>query len=120
MGASLQSLLGVILIPAAAYALARGARLPGREAVRTMAAGLGLQFAVALVLLKLPGSKVIFDAASAFVGVLQRATAAGMQLVFGYLAAAPAPFDVTHPENGYLLAFRALPLILVMSALTRL
>src|SRR5262249_27212887 len=38
----------------------------------------------------------------------------------GYLAGGAAPFDVAHPESGYVLAFRGLPLILLMSALTRL
>lgn len=43
-----------------------------------------------------------------------------MQLVFGYLAGGPSPFDVTKPQSGFLLAFRGLPLILLISALTRL
>ena len=45
---------------------------------------------------------------------------AGTRLVFGYLAGAPAPFDAAHPRNGFILAFQALPLILIMSALSRL
>jgi CNT family concentrative nucleoside transporter len=43
-----------------------------------------------------------------------------MRLVFGYLAGAPAPFDTVRPENSFVLAFQALPLILVISALSRL
>lgn len=121
MGLALQSLLGVILIPAAAYLLAgRGHRIAPRLAIRAILAGLGLQIAIALVLLKLPQARVVFEAATAVVGALQRATDAGMQLVFGYLAGGDAPFDATRPHAAFILAFRGLPLILLMSALTRL
>ena len=53
------------------------------------------------------------------VAALQAAMLEGMQLVFGYLAGGPAPFAVEQPRNGFILAFQALPLILVMSALSR-
>jgi CNT family concentrative nucleoside transporter len=43
-----------------------------------------------------------------------------MQFVFGYLAGGPAPFEMTKPPNAFLLGFRALPLILIMSVLSRL
>ncbi|MDX2158008.1 MAG: nucleoside transporter C-terminal domain-containing protein [Hyphomicrobiaceae bacterium] len=121
MALALQSLIGVIVIPLTAYAMAgRGCRLEPSQALRTVAAGLGLQVAIALVLLKSPVAHTIFAAIGGVLSALQHATQAGMQLVFGYLAGGPAPFDATQPTNGYLLAFRGLPLILVMSALTRL
>jgi CNT family concentrative nucleoside transporter len=121
MAPALQSLLGLVLIPLAAYALAaRDERIAPAEALRAVAAGLGLQLAIALVLLKVPASRLVFEGAAAAVSALQRAVEAGMQLVFGYLAGGAAPFDVAHPGAGYVLAFRGLPLILLMSALTRL
>ena len=118
---ALQSLLGVVVIPLAAYAMcARGGRIAPRDAARTVLAGLGLQFAIALLLLKVPQSRFVFEGAASVVDALQRATDAGMQLVFGYLSGGPAPFDTTRPEALFVLGFRGLPLILVMSALTRL
>lgn len=121
MALALQSLLGVALIPLAAYAMseARG-RIGWAEALRTTAAGLGLMLVMALLLLKVPQARFIFEAATAAVDALQRATDAGMQLVFGYLAGGPAPFDATRPEAAFVLAFRGLPLIVLISALTRL
>ena len=118
---ALQSLLGVALIPLAAYAMseARG-RIDVQTALRTSFAGLGLMLVMALLLLKVPQARFIFEAASAVVDALQRATDAGMQLVFGYLAGGPAPFDATRPEAAFVLAFRGLPLIVLISALTRL
>ena len=47
-------------------------------------------------------------------------TSAGMRLVFGYLAGGPAPFETVRPETSFILAFQALPLILVISALSAL
>lgn len=120
MGYALQSVLGLILIPLAAYAMCENRRhLGGRVAVTTVAAGIAIQLAIALLLLKVPQSRVLFDAISAVVGALQAATLDGMQRVFGYLAGGPAPFDVVRPQAGFVLALQALPLILVMGALTR-
>jgi CNT family concentrative nucleoside transporter len=121
MTATLQSLIGVVLIPLAAWVLApRSCRLGPTAALRIAAAGLALQLAFAVLLLKVPQSRVLFEAAAGVVQALQRATEAGTQLVFGYLAGAPAPFDMARPEAAFVLAFRGLPLILVVSALTRL
>ena len=57
---------------------------------------------------------------AAGVQALQAAMLEGMRFVFGYLAGGPAPFASDEPQNGFILAFQALPLILVMSVLTRL
>jgi CNT family concentrative nucleoside transporter len=40
--------------------------------------------------------------------------------VFGYLGGGPTPFAVTDPGSSFVLAFRALPIVLVMSALSSL
>lgn len=121
MGLALQGLIGIIGIPIIAYVLAaRGSRLSLPDACKVAAVGIGMQALIALLLLKLPGSAFIFAGAAAVVGALQHAVEAGMQLVFGYLAGGSAPFDVTQPQAAYLLAFRGLPLILLVSVLTRL
>jgi CNT family concentrative nucleoside transporter len=121
MGLALQSLLGIVLIPLLAYAMSENRGLIGpRRALATVAAGLGIQLAIALLLLRLPQSRVLFEAVSGAVGALQAATLEGMQRVFGYLAGGPPPFDAVRPQAGFVLATQALPLILVMGALTRL
>ncbi len=117
----LQSLLGVFFIPLLVWMTGEGRHtLAPRQVAATIAAGLALQAAIAIVFLKVPQAGVLFHAASAAIGALQRATNAGTSLVFGYLAGAPAPFDVTRPQHAFILAFQALPLILLMSALSRL
>lgn len=116
----LQSLLGIILIPLIVWATGEGRTLAPRRVAATIAAGLALQTAIAIIFLKIPQASVIFDAATGVIDALQRASNAGTSLVFGYLAGAPAPFDATRPQHGFILAFQALPLILLMSALSRL
>ena len=51
---------------------------------------------------------------------LQRATDAGTAFVFGYLGGGPLPFVETHPGASLVLAFKILPLVLVISALSSL
>jgi CNT family concentrative nucleoside transporter len=83
-------------------------------------AGLALQFLLALLLLKLPYAKDAFLALNDVLSALERATQAGTTLVFGYLGGGPAPFAVTDANSSFILAFRALPIVLVMSALSAL
>ena len=121
MGLALQSLLGIILIPLFAYAISEDrSQHQGRRTLGIVAGGLALQMLIAGILLKVPQSKLLFDGIGAAVGALQSATESGLRLVFGYLAGQEPPFEPVRPQANYILAFRALPLILVMSALTRL
>jgi concentrative nucleoside transporter, CNT family len=84
---------------------------------RLVLGGLALQFLLALVLLKLPGARQVFGAINELVLALNRATEAGTSFVFGHLGGAAAPFEVAYPENSFVLAFRALPLVLVIGSL---
>jgi len=87
---------------------------------RAVSAGLALQLALALALLKLPFAKDAFLALNDAMLALERATQAGTSLVFGYLGGGSAPFAETDPASSFILAFRALPLVLVVSALSAL
>lgn len=116
-----QSLAGVALIPLLAWALSENRQaLSGGLAWRTIAGGLGLQAALIAMLLLMPWTRGLFDALGAAVLALQTATDAGAQLMFGYLAGGPAPFDAKNPGATFIVAFRVLPMILVLSALVRL
>ena len=87
---------------------------------RAVVAGLVLEVVLAAVCLKLPGVKSAFMALNDALLVLEKATQAGTSLVFGYLGGGPAPFPVSAPEATFVLAFRALPIVLVISALSAL
>jgi len=88
--------------------------------VRAIWAGLLLQFLLALLLLKLPFAKDAFFYLNEFLSSIEKATQAGTSLVFGYLGGGAAPFAVTDTNSTFILAFRALPIVLVISALSAL
>lgn len=87
---------------------------------RTIAAGLAAQWAIAGLLLKVPMVRPVFLALNHAVDALQAATLAGTSFVFGYVGGGPAPFSLSDPSKGFVLAFQALPLVLIMSALSAL
>jgi CNT family concentrative nucleoside transporter len=72
------------------------------------------------VLLKAPFVKDVFLALSDALNALEKATRDGTALVFGFLGGGPLPFAETYPGASFVLAFRALPLVLVVSALSAL
>jgi len=116
MMAILQSLSGLILLTTLAWLLGER-RSPN---LRLILAGLGLQVILALLLLKLPLFKELFLGLNHVILGLQTATEAGTSFVFGYLGGGELPFTESNPGSSFILAFKALPLILVMSALSAL
>lgn len=91
-----------------------------RHQAQDLEQGRGLQLALAAFLLKLPQVKGLFLRLNDLVEALQEATQAGTSMVFGYLGGGAAPLDLAYPQNAFVFAFRALPLILVVSALSAL
>jgi CNT family concentrative nucleoside transporter len=87
---------------------------------RAVLAGLAALLVLAFVFLRVPLIKEAFLKLNDALLVLERATQAGTSLVFGYLGGGPAPFPVTNESAHFVLAFRALPIVLVMSALSAL
>jgi concentrative nucleoside transporter, CNT family len=92
----------------------------GRVPWRVVAAGVLLQFALALLFLKFSPARAAFLLLNRAVEGLQHATEAGTGFVFGYLGGGPLPFAETQPAASFIFAFRALPLVLVISALATL
>ena len=80
--------------------------------------GLGLQIAIALILLKIPLLKDFFLFLNKFVLALEKATQAGSSFLFGYLGGGALPFAEATPGASYIIAFRVLPIVLVTSALS--
>ena len=91
-----------------------------RQAIqwRHVAAGLALQAVLAVLLVCLPVSQSVFIWLNRAVLALEQATTAGTTMVFGYLGGASLPFPEAVPGSAYVLAFRALPLVLVVSAIS--
>lgn len=117
MALAVHSLLGFLLLHGLAWSLSeRRARI----AWRPVLSGMGLTIALAVLLLKVPLVAEGFRHVNELVNVLERATQVGTSFVFGYLGGGPMPFEVKDPNATFVLAFRALPLVLVISALTSL
>src|ERR1700752_2810671 len=113
----LQSALGVAAIVAIAFVLSENRRaVPWRPVI----VGLAVTFALALLMLKVPQVEVGFALITRAVDAVAAATRAGTSFVFGYIGGGDPPFAATAPRAGFLLAFTALPGILVMSVLSSL
>jgi len=117
MMAVLQSIFGLLALTTIAWAISEDR---SKKPLKAAAAGLGLQIVLALMLLKIPLFKDVFLLLGDGVDALQTATLAGTSFVFSYLGGGDLPFDEKFPGASFVLAFRALPLILVMSALSAL
>jgi CNT family concentrative nucleoside transporter len=113
----LQSAFGVLALLAIAWTLSDNRRA---VSLRQMAVGLAVTVVTALVLLKLPPVAKAFGAINDAVNTISAASRAGTSFVFGYLGGGALPFDLKAPGADFILAFQALPIILVMSVLTTL
>jgi CNT family concentrative nucleoside transporter len=75
---------------------------------------------VAGLLLQLPLARTALLGLNDGMLALEKATQAGTSFVFGYLGGGEPPFIESRPAASFILAFRALPLVLIISALSAL
>jgi CNT family concentrative nucleoside transporter len=80
--------------------------------------GLAAQLLIALLLLKIPASQYLFSAMNSAVLALTKSTEVGTTFVFGFLGGGALPYEETIAGGSFVLAFRVLPLILVVSVLS--
>jgi len=113
----LQSAFGVFALLAVAWAFGENRRA---VSLRQAAIGLAVTFLTALALIKLPLVAHAFGAINDAVGAISAASRAGTSFVFGYLGGGTLPFDLKAPGADFILAFQALPVVLIMSVLTTL
>jgi CNT family concentrative nucleoside transporter len=113
----MQALLGIPCLLFFAWAISENRRaIPWR----TVAGGLVLQWVLAVLLLHSAIARGGIMVLTRGMVVLQRATDDGTAFVFGYLGGGALPFAETHPGASLVLAFKILPLVLVISALSAL
>ena len=113
----MQGLLGYAALLALGWALSGDRRaIPWR----TVLSGIALQWALAALLIGFPPAGrallLLNDAAEA----VQAATDQGTMFLFGYLGGGALPFTEMRPGAAFVLAFKMLPLVLVISALSAL
>ncbi len=116
-----QGILGVIAILVFAWAISedrRAIRLPAT--LRLIGVGLVLLCGLGVLFLQVGIGASVFSALGVVVGALDAAAAAGTSFVLGYLGGGAPPFEVKSGSSAVVLAFRYLPLVLVISALSAL
>jgi len=117
MADSLHALAGICGLLGIAFLLGENRRAVPWRAVLI---GVVLQVLLAIVFLKFAWVKSLFLRLNDALLILEQATQAGTSLVFGYLGGGKPPFEVSDPASSFILAFRALPIVLIMSALSSL
>jgi len=113
----LQSAFGVFALLAIAWGLGENRRA---VSLRQAAIGLAVTLLTAVVLIKLPLVARAFGVINDAVGAISSASRAGTSFVFGYLGGGALPFELKAPGADFILAFQALPVVLIMSVLTTL
>ena len=114
---ALQSTFGLIALLVLTWAISENRRaVPWRIVI----SGVILMIIMAALLLKVPLVKQFFFSLNDGLIGLEKATQTGTSFVFGYLGGGKLPFAEQPQTSSFILAFRALPLILVVSALSSL
>jgi CNT family concentrative nucleoside transporter len=113
-----QSLLGVAATIGVCWALSeKRSAFPWKLALGAVA----VQAALVLLLFGLPSARTVLGGATQVVDGLSASTQAGVKFVFGFLAGGEGqPYAVTDPGGLFVFAFRVLPVILVICALSAL
>lgn len=112
-----QGVIGIVVLISIAFLLSEK-----RKAIpwRSVIIALVIQLLLALLLLEVP----LFQTGLALVNqgalALQKASEAGSSMVFGYLGGGPLPFAESYPGASFILAFKSLPIVIVISALSAL
>ncbi len=117
MTLQLRSFAGLFIFAGLAWALGPRQRFP----VVLLLGAIGMQLLIAWLLYSVTPFRAFLQSLTGVVMVLQEVTNEGAQFVFGYLSGAPSPF-VVDPQGGslFLFAFQALPMVIVLSALSAL
>ena len=110
----MQAIPGYLVLLTLAAALSEDRR---RIPWRAVLGGLALQWLLATLLLRVPATQSIVLLLNDAAAALQRATDEGTGFLFGYLGGGPLPFLEARPGAAFILAFKLLPLVLVISAL---
>ncbi len=113
----LQAIFGIIVLVGFAWAISENRR---KVKVGEILLGLFVTFLMAFLMLKVPFLRGLFDILNKCVSVIEESTRAGTSFVFGYIGGGPLPFNESRPGASFVLAIQALPVVLVVSALSSL
>ncbi len=106
--------IGLLVMVGIAYALSNN-----RKAIRwkTVGWGMGLQFGLALLVLKTQLGLTVIDGAARLVTEILNMSVAGSTFLFGSLGTTAATEGMNSPAKEFLFAFQVLPTIIFIAAL---
>jgi concentrative nucleoside transporter, CNT family len=114
---NLQSALGVATLIAFAWAISENRRA---VSLKRVLIGLAVAVALAVLFLKVPPVTRAFASLNTVIDAIYTASRSGTGFVFGYIGGGALPFELKYPGKEFVLAFTALPVVLLMSVLTTL
>ena len=110
----MRGLVGWVALLVLAWAFSEDRR---RIPWRVVAGGIVLQVALAALLIDVAPARAAVLLLDHLADALQRATDDGTAFLFGYLGGGALPFAEIRPDASLIIAFKILPLVLVISAL---
>jgi CNT family concentrative nucleoside transporter len=113
----LQPILGIVVLIGFAWIISESRR---KVKITEVLLGLFITVLMAVVMLKIPYLRIVFDWLNRGVSILEESTKAGTSFVFGYLGGGALPFDEKSPGSSFVFALQSLPIVLVVSALSSL
>lgn len=111
----IQSIAGLFAFALIAWVISENRR---KVDFRIVATGILLQILICFILLKVPLFREFFLFLNRIFMFIEESTTAGTSFVFGYLGGGRLPFDEKFPGSSFILGLRALPIVLVMSAIS--
>lgn len=112
-----QSIVGLFGLISIAWVMSENRR---KVSWKGILVGLLIQFILVSLLLKVSAFRHVFEFLNRAVMVLEESTKAGTSFVFGYLGGGSLPFAEKTPGSSFVLGLQALPIVLVVSALSSL
>lgn len=114
----LQGLLGIAFFTSFLWLLSENRR---QVNIKASVIGIGVQVLLAMAILKIDFLQTGFRGITKGIEALREATIAGTSFVFGaVVGGGELPFDVKEGANTFSFAFQALPMLIVMSAISML
>ncbi len=115
----MQGIIGIFTFLGVAWLLSENR---SKTEIRPVLSALALQISLAVILMKFNLIREGFGSLSNVVTTLKTATQQGTQFVFGYVGGGEIPFAMNpdSTQNTFIFALQALPMIMVVSALSML
>jgi CNT family concentrative nucleoside transporter len=113
----LQAVLGLFIFLAFSWLISENRK---NVNLRFAFVGIFIQFILAFLIMKVGLINKVFLLASKGIGALKAATCEATKFVFGYLGGGEAPFSLCDGASTFIFAFQALPMLIVISAISML